>query len=461
MLLIASDTIGPVMAGSGIRYWNLARVLGERQPVTLATPAPVNLTPPTGVAIVPYGDPGGDRDAEGRRLARLVAGHDIVIAQHLPYLHLDLDTLAARHLVVDLYAPWILEKIEYARVDPERGEQNRADDVEILNRLLSLGDFFLCASERQRDFWLGALAAAGRLDLGYARHDPDLRGLLDIVPFGLPEETPLKRGPGPRERFEEIGAADPVLLWNGGIWNWMDPLLAIRAMSLVIRSHPNARLVFMGTRSPGAQVAEMRVTESAHRLASELGLLDRHVFFNDWVPYQERQNWLLESALTVTLNTRTIESRFAFRTRVLDNLWCGVPVIATEGDVLADLIRDEGIGVTVPPGDTEAVAAAVDHLLRREESRQVRGRIAAVARRYTWEQAAEPLVRYCRAPWRLRVSGDGDAQARYLSKLERLYTETAAYAQNLERAIAEKDAVLLRQQEARRTLADRVRRKRG
>ncbi len=39
VLLIASDTIGSNMAGTGIRYWNLARVIGQNQAVTLATPS--------------------------------------------------------------------------------------------------------------------------------------------------------------------------------------------------------------------------------------------------------------------------------------------------------------------------------------------------------------------------------------------------------------------------------------
>ncbi len=52
VLLIASDTIGERMAGSGIRYWNMARVIGAQQPVTLATPGPVSLAAPPGVSLV-------------------------------------------------------------------------------------------------------------------------------------------------------------------------------------------------------------------------------------------------------------------------------------------------------------------------------------------------------------------------------------------------------------------------
>jgi hypothetical protein len=54
------------------------------------------------------------------------------------------------------------------------------------------------------------------------------------------------------------------------------------------------------------------------------------------------------------------------------------------------------------------------------------------------------LLAYCRAPWRLGAAR-GDASVAYLQKLERLYTETAQYARDLERAVAEKDAALAAQ----------------
>jgi glycosyltransferase involved in cell wall biosynthesis len=438
VLLISADTVGPLMAGSGIRYWNLARVIGARQPTTLATPTEPDIDVPPGVEIVPYGP--GTSDERGQCLAELVGRHDVVIAQHPPYLHTPQEILDERFFVIDLYAPWILEKLEYARIDPDRGEAHRSDDVEILGRLMALGDFYICASERQRDFWLGALTGAGRLNLELAASDPELRTLVDLVPFGLPDTRPIPTGPGPRERFPQIGPHDPIVLWNGGIWNWLDPLTAIRAIGLAVARGTPARLVFMGVRSPGHEVAQMDLVERARALAGELGLLDKHVFFNDWVPYDDRQNWLLQASLTLSLHLPSLESRFAYRTRVLDNLWCRVPIIATEGDVLADLVLDEWLGAVVPPGDPETTAELIERLIDRDLNARLRRSIAAVARRYTWEQLAVPLLRYCRAPWRTRTGADPGGD--YIHKLERLYTETAEYARNLERAVSEREAAL-------------------
>jgi glycosyltransferase involved in cell wall biosynthesis len=306
------------MAGSGIRAWNLARIIGAQQPTTLATINDVSLAPPPGVTLLSYAAP--DESARGQILAELIASHDVVIAQHIPYMYTDPEVLRERFLIVDLYAPWILEKLEYARIDAEIGEPGRKDDVAILNRLLSLGDAFICASERQRDFWLGALAAANRLETAAAQNDPSLRNLIDVVPFGLPSEPPMRTGPGPRAQFAAVGADAKLILWNGGLWNWLDPFTAIEAMALVAEREPRARLIFMGVRSPSEVVARMRIVDDARALAERLGLLDRVVIFNDWVPYDSRQNWLLEADLGLSLHQSSLEARFAYRTRMLDNL---------------------------------------------------------------------------------------------------------------------------------------------
>ncbi|HYI14191.1 MAG TPA: glycosyltransferase [Thermomicrobiales bacterium] len=439
VLLIASDTIGERMAGSGIRYWNLARVLGAQQPVTLASPNESSLDAPLGVTLVTYT---GSEDERGRTLAELVGSHEVVVAQHLPYLYTDAEVLASRALVVDLYAPWIVEKLEYSRVDPERGEPDRKDDVTILNRLLTLGDFFLCASERQRDFWLGALATAGRLDLVHAQANPDLRTLIDIVPFGLPPQKPVRTGPGPREIFDGLGEDSVVALWNGGLWNWLDPLTAIRAAAIVAAGEPRFKLVFMGTRSPGAQVAEMEIAGTARALAGELGLLDTHVFFNDWVNYEERQNWLLESDLALSLHVATVEARYAYRTRMLDNIWCGLPSVVTAGDVLADLVVEQDIGEVAPPGNVAAVAAAIERAIDRDRARGIRANLATLAGQYTWEIVSRPLLDYCANPWAPGTSRDNDEAGAYLHRLERLYSETAGYARHLEQVVGEKDHLL-------------------
>ena len=102
----------------------------------------------------------------------------------------------------------------------------------------------------------------------------------------------------------------------------------------------------------------------ARRLADELGLTGVHVFFNEeWVPYDQRQNFLLDADVAVTTHFHHVETDFSFRTRVLDYLWATLPTVTTNGDSLADLIERRGLGLTVPPEDVDALADALFTLL--------------------------------------------------------------------------------------------------
>ncbi len=82
----------------------------------------------------------------------------------------------------------------------------------------------------------------------------------------------------------------------------------------------------------------------AQRRSEELGVLNRNVFFNDWVPYGERQNYLLEADVGVSLHLDHVETRFSFRTRVLDYIWVGLPMVLSAGDALSDLVARQELG---------------------------------------------------------------------------------------------------------------------
>ena len=48
----------------------------------------------------------------------------------------------------------------------------------------------ICASEKQRDLWLGGMGLAGLIDVDRYRADPTFRDYVDVVPFGLPDRAP-------------------------------------------------------------------------------------------------------------------------------------------------------------------------------------------------------------------------------------------------------------------------------
>ncbi|TVT35148.1 glycosyltransferase [Amycolatopsis rhizosphaerae] len=394
VLVITGDAITERMAGPAIRAWNIALALHAEHDVRLVTVNPLAAPPPAPFPV---------SAARRRDLTEPIEWADVVVLQgHVLELAPSLKNDHSNKIVVcDLYDPMHLELLEQGKSAPDdRRAADLAGVTRVLDAQLERGDFFLCASQRQRHFWLGHLAALGRLSPRLYDADPTTRSLLAVVPFGLPAEPPVRTGPGLRAQLDGIAETDHVVLWAGGVYSWFDPLTLIRAIEELRQRRPDVRLVFLGMRHPNPEVAEMDIGARTIALSDRLGLTGKHVFFNEqWVPYAERQNWLLDADCGVTTHFEHVETTFAFRTRVLDYLWSGLPIVTTDGDAFADLVRTERLGVVVPAEDEQALADALERTLYDTEFADgCKERIAEVARRYTWPEALAPLVEFCRDP---------------------------------------------------------------
>jgi len=397
LLVVSGDAVGARMAGPSIRAWELAHALHRREvDVALAAPRGDQVPPAAPFETVTF-------DGRGEDLRRAAERADALFVQGLVLAHHPLLAAMDRPIAVDVYDPFVLENLagRAGESAASRGHAHRKD-LDVLCAQLLRGDFFVCASEQQRDFWLGMLTALGRVNPATYDADPELRRLIDVVPFGLPGDPPRSAGPAVKGVMPGIGTSDRVILWGGGIWNWFDPLTLIRAVDVVARDRGDVRLVFMGTRAPGLHSPKLAMAGRAEALARDLGLLGRVVFFNPgWVPYEARAGYLLEADVGASCHLPHVETRYAFRTRLLDYIWAGLPMLVTEGDVLAGLVVAEGLGRTVPPEDVAATAAALHALLDDPGGRAGSAeRFAAVRSRLTWDRAAEPLARFAAAPWR-------------------------------------------------------------
>jgi glycosyltransferase involved in cell wall biosynthesis len=386
VLVVSQDRLDGQVAGTSIRALELARVLSKVAPVTVAAVG----EPPSEVSGLPcvgY----HPQDPSGLRRSLDAAGVVLTLPQWPPIMRALRRSRAT--VIFDLYVPQPLETIG-GFPGARRALRSTMTEFAIdrFVEALRLGDRFICASEKQRDLWLGVMLGERLIGLDRYDDDPSLREIIDVVPFGLPTEPAEPTGAGGlRATFPAIGPDDEVILWNGGLWPWFDAGTAIRAVGQVAERRPGVRLVFMGAAS---QVPAQRATEAARALAGELGLLDRVVFFNDgWVPYEQRADWLLEADCALSMHHDHLETRFAFRTRLLDCFWGRLPVVCTAGDELADVIERDDAGVIVAPGDTEGAAAGLTRVLDRgrEAYRPALERIAA---RYRWDVVAAPLIRY-------------------------------------------------------------------
>ena len=164
-------------------------------------------------------------------------------------------------------------------------------------------------------------------------------------------------------------------------------------MKGISRERPDIKLVFMGVKHPNEAVPEMMMADEAVKLAKSLDLIDKQVFFNfGWIPYEERQNYLLEADIGISTHFEHLETQYAFRTRILDYLWAGLPMIVTRGDSFADLIEKEQLGIVVPSQDSQALAKAILSLVDDDPCIQtLKHNISLMRPRFYWEEVVKPL----------------------------------------------------------------------
>ena len=218
----------------------------------------------------------------------------------------------------------------------------------------------------------------------YVQSSPDLRPFrkrCHVIPYGIATEKlaapdrsaveNLRRKYGPR-----------IVLAVGRLVYYKGFEYLIRAMRSV-----NARVVIVG---------DGPLRERLGSLASEYGVTDRVVFAGqkngkDLVPY-------FHAADVFALPS--VARREAFGIVQIEAMACGKPVINTSLDSGVPSVSLDGItGLTVPPADSESLAAAINRLLSDDE---LRSRLGEAGRaRVAGEFTVETMVRrtselYCR-----------------------------------------------------------------
>ena len=160
--ILCSDVVGDGIAGPAIRALESARVLCEKFDVQIGVrDATASIDAPCPV-----------RRLSTSVVRDLLAGSDAIVLQG-PVSEWYPEILASDvPIAVDLYDPMNLEALESRHAD-----QLVPYTTQLLRDQVARGDFFFCASERQRDYWIGMLAGAGRVTSAAYRADPDLRQL--------------------------------------------------------------------------------------------------------------------------------------------------------------------------------------------------------------------------------------------------------------------------------------------
>jgi glycosyltransferase involved in cell wall biosynthesis len=200
--------------------------------------------------------------------------------------------------------------------------------------------------------------------------DPDK---LAVVPVGVDEESfrPLPHIAPVKGRLVTTASADVTM-------KGLKYLL--EAMAKLGTERDDLQLTVIGRRKEGGD---------SDATIKELGLEDR-VRFITGVPEERIIELYAEAELAVVPSLYE-----GFSLPAIEAMSCGIPVVATTGGALPEVVGKDGdTALTVPPGDSEALAAKLRWALEQPNLRETvgqRGR-QRIIDRWSWRHTAEKTV---------------------------------------------------------------------
>lgn len=362
--VVTPDVVGARMAGPGIRAYHFALELSRHFDVSLvARFEDESVLELNGIRTAGLGS---------ERARRLLSQAGIIVGQpHRETLRM---ARSGTPVIFDLFDPVLLELSQIR--SGLRGRVHRFLESRRFLSALRLGHGLIVAAPSQRRLY-GELADRSRIRIDESRWHS--------VPFGIPVEDP-----------PEVEKDDPPLvIWNGGVWPWLDPRTAVAAIEEVNRRGTRARLAFMGTGRPNREVT---AALPGLEVLKESDLVEWNP---SWVPYLERGKALGRATISLMLHGDTEESRYSIRTRLFDAIWCAIPVVATTGGFAADLVEKEKLGIVVAPEDVSSVADAIQAIVTDDVLRSSAvAALVEVRDRYRWSEVCLPIIEAIEASFR-------------------------------------------------------------
>jgi len=394
------DVMGKNMAGPGMRSLAMASFLSKHTSVTLSHDSVSEFdNMPEQVTLMNEKDVLWDNDKYWREF-------DIAMMPGTQILKTPLPKPFPIPLYVDIYDPFVLENIELLADKP-----SQIRDFEYLRHLKAMlemllrADKFIVTGERTRDFFTGLLTGWGLINpitASGAKFDD----LFLVIPFGIPDEPFINALAKSKNEIPDfINEQDELIIWAGGLWDWLDPLKAIDAMPLILDKRPFAKLLFMGYRHPNKHIPLMETVRQCIDKARKLRLFGNSIIFSEWTPFSERIVILGQADLGLSLHKRHIETRYAFRTRIMDYIWAGIPMVISGGDNLALELAIPGVRIFEPGADVDEISAGVISSLETYSDKSRREKISddyeMIRAKYRWSELLKPLLTSIQNPKKL------------------------------------------------------------
>jgi glycosyltransferase involved in cell wall biosynthesis len=305
-----------------------------------------------------------------------------------------------------------------------RAQSDRGIETQIafMREVLRKGDIFSGCGRAQCHMMVGELAMTGRLNsrtFGYEFTRAILpgsppkvgEGLLSVAARGILAEG--VDGGSARQLLAQHGIVDTdfVVLWCGGYNTWTDVETLFKGLEAAMQSDPHLHYVSVGANTYNAPD---NVYDRFVALAAASPHRERYHMLG-WRPWSEMATYYRESNVGINIDALHYETIFGTRTRLVEMIASGLPVVTSLGAELSYLLRDAGIALTFAVGDWQTLGRNLAQMAANAELTQ---KMAIAAYRYAQEDLSFAATTAPLRQWVLEPAPAPDKAA--LSQSERV-----------------------------------------
>lgn len=305
---------------------------------------------------------------------------DIMLFEHWCYVGLLDEESLKIPIAIDLHGPHLLE----------RTFQKHANLCHnVLEKIGAIGraDYYVCAGEKQRIYFLPWLLLAGV--------DICCGNVISAIPISLDPELP---------RHEPSG--ETTFVYGGVFLPWQNPMKGLGVLVKKLEAHKRGLLKFFGGEHPIRDINTGLFSPIRKTLEKS-----PRVKFYGMINHDELLKEYQHAHVAMDLMEKNTERELAFTTRTVEYLWCGLPVIYNNYSELAQYISEYNAGWTVDPEDTTTLERVIETIINNPGEVTTKGENAQrlVRERLVWDKTIEPLDRFCQSPYK-REKGPTFAQ---------------------------------------------------
>lgn len=322
---------------------------------------------------------------------------------------------------MDIYG----DALTIMQAQAHRSGRNRglATTIGFLRSVLQSGDIFSVCGTPQSHMLVGELAMTGRLS-----HETFGYDFVRVILPGAPAATTGVSRPHDRVLLaaQGISADDFVVLWCGGYNTWTDVDTLFAALELAMAGCPRLHYVSVGA---STYTAPDNVYDRLLKMIDGSAYRDRFHMLG-WRPWAEVSTYYAESDIGLNIDALHYETIYGTRTRLVEMMAAGLPVITSLGSELSYLLRDRQACLSFEIGDWRGLGESLLSVAAdpAERARLAQTALAVARSDLSFAVTALPLRNWVRAPQAApdRVPARRPLRARHLE-----YTARSAVRQAL------------------------------